>query len=176
MSLWNRGILDGYLTDAGRVFRPSQSMTRAQFAKMLVGTFGADVPAAGQTPFRDLGPDDANDPYPHQFIAVAAMHGIAQGTEPGVFEPWGEVLRTQAVTMTMRAADSFAAGRAAQPLAGYAGSLGDFSQDHAAHMVRAEYNGLLEGIGGYGSSWHPWIPITRGEAAKLLGNILPLTG
>jgi hypothetical protein len=60
------------------------------------------------------------------------------------------------------------------PPAGYSGALGDFSAQHAEYARVAEYNHLLEGLEGYGPSWNPWAPATRGEAAQMLAQLIEL--
>ncbi len=74
------GIIGGYPVAGGREFRPNNPVLRAQFAKMIVGTLGLPVADEGSAgPFRDLGPDVADDPYPHQFAATAFSAGIIKG-------------------------------------------------------------------------------------------------
>lgn len=38
--------------------------------------------------------------------------------------------------------------------------------------VRGQYNGLVNGVIGYGRTWSPWLPATRGEGARVLWNLL----
>lgn len=39
---------------------------------------------------------------------------------------------------------------------------------HDENMRIAEYNDLLQGVVGFGPSWHPWVTCFRGEAAQML--------
>jgi len=44
--------------------------------------------------------------------------------------------------------------------------------NHGATMRTAEYNGLLEGLQGFGRAWDPWKQATRGEVAQMLWNLM----
>lgn len=52
-------------------------------------------------PFSDLGEDDPDTLYPHDYI-VAASYGITNGTAPGQFSLWAHMTRAQVVTMMVR--------------------------------------------------------------------------
>ncbi len=107
---------------------------------------------------------------------MAAEKGITRGTGGGNFSPWGEISRAQVITMMVRAAQSLRPAGLDEPPAGYRGSLGDFSSDHATAARVAEYNDLLDGLAGFGSAWDPWQPATRGEVAQMLWNLLGRLG
>ena len=51
-------------------------------------------------------------------------------------------------------------------------SVQGLSGEHAEVMKKAEYNGLLAGLTGFGSSWGPWATATRGEVAQILWNAM----
>jgi hypothetical protein len=174
MGLRDDGAIDGY---PDNTFRPDNELLRAQFAKMIVTTLGMTDssgfhPAEGMVaPFVDLGSNDPTSLYPHEYIAVAASRGVVVGMAPGVFSPWVSITRAQLITMAVRAAQAMYPPAARTPISGYAGSLGDFSPTHAENARMAEFNRLLDGIAGYGGSWDPWVPATRGEAAQILWNM-----
>ncbi|MCZ7662922.1 MAG: hypothetical protein M5U22_08330 [Thermoleophilia bacterium] len=54
--------------------------------------------------------------------------------------------------------------------------MGPFDAVHGPTMLRAELNGPLDGLVGYGRKWDPWVPATRGEAAQVLWNVLGKEG
>jgi hypothetical protein len=54
--------------------------------------------------------------------------------------------------------------------------MGDFDADHGPTLRIAEYNGLLDGLQGYGPDWDPWAGATRGEAAQILANFMDPPG
>ena len=167
-ALWAAGIVGGYEGAGGLEFRPENPMWRAQFAKLIARALDLTVTEDLTSPFTDLGEDDPYDLYPHQFVAAAAAAGITTGLTPTTFGPFADITRAQVVTMVVRAARSLDPGRLAAPPAGYTGTLGDFSPAHAENMAWAEYNGLLEGLQGFGPGWDPWQKATRGEVAQVL--------
>src|SRR5680860_1826830 len=76
--LSSRGIISGYGDDT---FRPETTVKRAQFAKMIVGTLGLapTLHEGMSSPFTDLGADNPNSLYPHQYIAAAYANNITKG-------------------------------------------------------------------------------------------------
>ena len=173
------GVVDGY-TD--NTFRPENNLLRAQFAKMIVEVLqmpdaqGAQVNEGMTAPFNDLGPDDLQTLYPHEYVAVIASQNVTVGTAPGLFSPWLNITRAQMITMVVRAAQTMKPGLLGAPPPGYQGSLGSFSPTHAANMQRAQHNGLLAGLVGFGPAWDPWKATTRGECAQVLWNLVQKMG
>jgi hypothetical protein len=171
-----RGIISGY--DDGR-FGPSDTVKRQQYAKMIVRSLGLTVsedawPDAS-IPFTDLGDDDPSDLYPHEYVAVAYKNGITQGVTPTTFVPMNPIKRMQVVTMIVRAANNIWGGTLRTPLDDWSGQMAGFTDDtHGPQMRIAEYNGLLEGLAGFGPSWDPYAQATRGEVAQMLWNLLKL--
>ena len=167
-ALQGAGLIHGYEIPGGWEFRPENRLWRAQFAKMICGVLGVAVTEDLTSPFRDLGPDDLADLYPHEYVAAAYAAGITVGTGPTAFSPWTEITRAQLVTMAVRAAQGRAPGALAEPPAEWPGTLGAFDATHGPTMRIAEYNGLLGGVVGFGAGWDPWAPASRGEAAEVL--------
>jgi hypothetical protein len=92
---------------------------------------------------------------------------------PTQFTPWNSLTRAQMVTVIVRSIhtlDPTALDAVSLPQS----ALGDIGDQHTQTMAIAEANGLLEGIAGYGASWNPWAPATRGEVAQMLQNLLYL--
>lgn len=174
--LYRAGVVSGTREQgAVRWFDPDQSLLRAQFAKMIVGTLPLTVDEGLTSPFLDLGQDDPGDLYPHEFIAAAYQHGVTRGATPEKFEPWANITRAQVVSMMVRGAESRWPGALTRPEAGEAAStLGAFDPSHADNMWTAEYNGILAGVEGFSPSWDPWLPASRGEMAQMLWNLWKL--
>ncbi|NLG67478.1 MAG: S-layer homology domain-containing protein [Actinobacteria bacterium] len=172
--LFRQGVVSGTREDGGlRWFSPENVVLRAQFAKMVCGTLGIEVDPRGTSPFQDLGWDDPNNLYPHQFIAAAYQWGITTGTSATSFSPWQDITRAQVISMLVRGAQTYWPDYLAQPPANYAGStLGKFDNTHGWNVWVAEYNGLLNGLQGFGPSWNPWAKATRGEVAQMMWNLL----
>jgi len=170
-SLWGAGVVDGYLNGRQAEFRPEASLLRAQFAKIIVLSFGIAVDEQLSVPFSDLGEDDPADLYPHDYVAAAAQAGITRGTQPGLFSPWSPLTRAQAVTMVVRAVEAVRPDALYPPPLGYTGSLGLFDSTHSPQMLLAESNGLLAGLAEFGAAWDPWAPMSRAEAAQLIWTV-----
>jgi hypothetical protein len=151
---------------------------RAQFAKMIVNALYLQVWEGMPLPdVWDLGPNNPNDLYPHEYVAAAYHNDITKGTGPHSFSPWANITRAQVMTMIVGAAQKFAR-YAIQPVpAGFKGFLpGWFTADHThgTNGRLAEWNNLLMGIDLQG--WDPWQPATRGEVAQMLYNLMKERG
>lgn len=168
-----KGIISGY---ASGLFGLTDAVKRAQFAKMICGTMAIPVSETtwqdASRPFTDLGPDDPANLYPHDFVAAAAANNITKGVTPGKFEPYTSITRAQVITMIVRAAENLSPSTLADPAPGYTPSIPNFSDTHWPNLRKAEANGLLAGLQGYGSAWDPWHTATRGEVAQMLWNLL----
>lgn len=172
VSLFDRGVVTGYQTAGATTFLTDQSCLRAQFAKVMVVALGLPVDESLQAPFWDLGPDDPNSLYPHDYIAAAFKAGLTKGYPQGTFRPWEPISRAQLVTLLVRAASVLRPGMLLAPSKGYSSLLGDFDPTHGHDLAVAQYNGLVDGLIGYGRNWNPWLPATRGEGAQMLWNLL----
>lgn len=168
-----RRLIAGYpRADRWADFHPADPVLRAQFAKMIVGALGIPVDEQMTSGFTDLGPDRATDLYPHEYVAAVADAGITKGKTLTTFDPYAQITRAQVASMVYRALIGLPSGAFATPPAGYPGTLGNFSNDHALGMRVLEYNGLLAGIDGFGQGWSPWAPATRAEVASILWELM----
>lgn len=165
------GVVSGYGGARGPEFRPDAPVLRAQLAKMIVGYFHLPVAEGMDVPFGDLGPDDPDNLYPHQYAAALAAAGIAKGTAPGVFSPYEPVSRAQAVTMLVRAVQGMRPEVLSPANLERLSPGGDFDPTHAPNMRLAAANGILAAMVGYGSQWAVWEPMTRAQVAEMLWNL-----
>ena len=100
--LASRAIISGY--DDGR-FGPNESVTREQFAKMIVLAMGSSVTEQDLCSF----PDVFHDPsslYPYHFVAAAANRGLTNGYDDGTFRPTNRITRMQVISIVVRASGS----------------------------------------------------------------------
>ena len=164
-----RGIMTGY-ADGG--FRPTDPVTRQQFAKMIVRALGLPVTERDTCLFTDVAHSSGPDPlYPEHYVAVAASHGVTNGVSATRFNPWKPVARAQLISMVARGAESVAPGTLASAPMGFASSWRpSFSPQHGENARVAQFNGLLAGL--LLSTLDPWGPMLRGEAAQVLTNLL----
>jgi hypothetical protein len=163
-----RGVLSGY---ADGHFGPANPLTRQQFAKMIVLTGGYPVSEADICPFDDVANGGPDTLYPDNYVAVCAAKGITTGKTATSFDPYAAISRYQVVSMVVRTADDLREDLLAPPPSGFTGTT-SWTQDatHGANAARAEYAGLLSGLPL--SDLDPNAPMTRGEVAQVLHNLL----
>jgi hypothetical protein len=90
-----RGVIDG---KSGGNFDPEGSMTRSEFAKIV-------VVALGLTPkVNDKFPDVAADAWYAPFVGTANTYGIVNGGSDGNFNPLGTITLQEAAVMVTNAA------------------------------------------------------------------------
>jgi hypothetical protein len=164
--LAGKGIITGF---SDGTFRPGDSVTRQQFAKMIVRTLGLEVTGDEVSHFTDVVDQAGSDPlYPAKYVAVCAAAGITTGKTETTFAPKESITRQQLITMVVRAANL------AEPSTNYLPSfgVGQFSlQEHYDNAVKAAYAGLLDGLVGVGGGYDFKLPSTRGECAQLLSTM-----
>lgn len=167
LDLSDRGVIAGFQDGT---FRPDATVTRQQFAKMIVKTLGYAVTGSEVCPFSDVATQVGSDPfYPSKYVAVCAQRGITAGKTATTFAPGDDITRQQLITMVARAAALPA------PPGSYSAPFGaaQFSlQEHFVNARKAAYAGLLNGLQGVGPSYGFGAASTRGECAQLLYNLL----
>jgi hypothetical protein len=175
--LYWAGAIDGYPVQSGKEFRPNNSILRAQFAKMILGVLEIPVSESdwqdSSRPFTDFDPDVQDNLYPHDYVAVAFRLGITTGKTATTFEPYVDIKRIQVISMVVRAAKASKPGAVVNPPDDWSGVLGAYYSDpsHGQNVRIAEYNGLLDGLLGFGSNWNADAKATRGEAAQIMWNL-----
>ncbi len=118
--LSEEGVLNGY---GDGTFRPTKSITRAEFAKVIVMAcyaYESDAPAAR---FSDV----ASNKWYASFIAKAAEHNVVNGYGDGTFRPERNITNTQAIVMVLRAmgyTDEYFGGYNADKYISQANNLG----------------------------------------------------
>ncbi|ADC49229.1 SLH domain, hydrolase [Alkalihalophilus pseudofirmus OF4] len=163
--LVNADIFGGYKTSQGDYeFRPNRTITRAEFAAIIVRSLQLTRKSASTSyPFTDV---PANHALRNE-IAIASDHGIIAGLGGGKFGPNQNVTREQIASMIVRAFSdtiSFTGGTAK--------NFTDVPAGHwaAADIKKASSIGLVSGVSqttfGMGRA------ATRGEAGVLLHRAL----
>ncbi len=165
------GIIDGY---SDGTFRPNATVTRQQFAKMVVLAMRIGVGEADQSPFGDVKKTVDGELYPDHYVAAAAREKIVTGysTASGLlFKPNASISLAQLITMGAKAAT-----RALYvPPDSWKSAWGNFDPVHGVIARVAQYNGLLRNVAPAGTalkSLSPWKAATRAEAAALLFNVM----
>jgi len=156
-SLVARGIINGYEeADGTYTFRPENTITRAEFSKMVIYAIGQGIiaeSASSETGF----PDVSADHWAAKYISTAHSLKIINGFDDGTFKPDDNVTYDQALKMVVCAKyDKF--GEAALRHGGYPVGY---------RKVAGSY-GFIKGIvdGVYDA------PAKRGTIAKLMDNMI----
>ncbi|WP_243357360.1 5'-nucleotidase C-terminal domain-containing protein [Bacillus litorisediminis] len=147
-------------------FSPNGTLTRAQFASMLVRALGLE--STEPTPFTDL--ENVHEDTVAE-IAAAYENGLVVGTTPTTFDPYAPIKRSQMVTMLMRAYE-LAYGEAYE-------LQGEVSFDDIAALdLETEWSILaaaeLGFVSGYDNVFKPYNLATRAQSAKVLSLFLEL--
>ena len=112
---------------------------------------------------------------PHEYVAAAYANGITQGLTATTFGPWESISRAQVVTMVIRALQNLHPGWLLSVPGAYLNTWGtEFSPTHGPNSRIAEYNGLLAGLPLDGAANDPWAPMSRGEVAQVLWNMMKM--
>ncbi|MDD7289961.1 MAG: S-layer homology domain-containing protein [Clostridiales bacterium] len=160
-----RGIING-MTDT--TFAPDETMTRAQFATIVVRGLG--LPEQTTQVFDDVKAGDWFAPY----VGSAYAYGIVKGKSATRFDPNGTITRQEAAVMVARAAklcgldtelDAAAVRDALAQFTDYV-TAGDWARQELAFCYR---QGILDDSA---LTIQPLVPILRCEIAQMLYNLL----
>ena len=94
--LVGKGILNGY---PDGTFKPDNSVTRAEFAKIISLAMGYSPNPSASLKF----PDVAQDHWAFGYIASAVDHGLVKGYPDGTFGPSRNVTKAEVLTIIARA-------------------------------------------------------------------------
>ncbi|MFR6291092.1 MAG: S-layer homology domain-containing protein, partial [Peptococcaceae bacterium] len=152
-----RGYIGGY---EDNTFRPDQTITRAEFVKLVNKTIDADQTAT--IAFSDVSDSDwfAGE------VALALGEGYVSGFEDGTFRPGQPVTRAQAAAFLAKALK----------LTGDADAVADMTDSAAIPDWAAGAIGAVVAkgyMGGYeDGTFGPNRPLTRAEAVSMLNRVL----
>ncbi len=161
--LLGAGIVTGVSASS---FDPSGSVTRAQFATMLVRAEGLTPVASGTTPFTDVSSTSAYAPY----IAAAYQAGLVLGVTATTFQPNAPITRQQMALILARVLGSSAT----------AGTLSQFKDAQAiaswakSGVETVVASGLMAGFPN--GTFQPTATSTRAQAAVVLARYLAHIG
>ena len=160
-ALVNKGVVHGY---PDGTFRPNRTVTRAEFAAIMVNAFG--LPAADSKQFPDMKNHWAID-------AVSALQAakLIEGYEDGTFRPNNPVTRAEMTAMVVRALKLEDASTA-DPVDDSAFS--DLSTDHWASKMVGAANRLDILPPYFEGQFRPTEKGTRAETAAIVNGALRL--
>ena len=156
-------VVSGY--DDG-CFRPTDLVSRAQFAKIIVLVSVGYAPAASassQVSFPDVPFTGAS--YPFDFVEEAVRLGVVQGYDNGLFGPLDKVTRAQIAIMLVRAGGTKLVHPPSSYRAPYT-DLGSCSAEAADAIRAATYDGLCLGTGN--ALFDPYGLASRGQVAQMV--------
>lgn len=152
----NKGFISGY-SDA--TFKPNNSITRAEFVKILNKYFGLNK-KSGQT-FEDTKTHWAKDE-----IDIAITNGITKGLYITKFEPNKSITREEVSVMVSNYLNLFDTNYEEIAKFNDKNSISDFAKSAIEGMIERNY------IGGYeDNTTRPKGNITRAEAISILNRI-----
>lgn len=160
-----RGIING-ITDTS--FAPDKTMTRAQFATIVVRGLG--LPEKATQVFDDVKAGD----WFASYVGSAYAYGIVNGKSADRFDPNGTITRQEAAVMVARAArlcgldtdlDAAAVRDTLAQFTDYV-TAGDWARQGLAFCYR---QGILDDSA---LTIQPLVPILRCEIAQMLYNLL----
>lgn len=157
-ALKEKGIVSG---DDNGNFNPGDSVTRAEFAKMMVILTGTEL-TYGDSGFADV---DANDWF-YAYVNAASVSGLIKGDGIGKFNPNEKITREDMAVIVYRAYEI-------NESLGHALSFSDANliSDYAKEAVAfLSFKGVINGVGD--NTFAPKKTASRAEAAQMLYNML----
>ncbi|MGF7029515.1 glycosidase/fibronectin type 3 domain-containing protein [Paenibacillus mucilaginosus] len=160
-----QGIVNGM--EKGR-FAPEQSVTRAQFAAMVVRALGLEAKPDTVLPFADV----AAGAWYAEAAAAAYSHGIVGGRDAVTFAPDELITREEMAVLIVRAYAAKAGGTApaGTGLQGVFTDHAEVSSWAAASVQSAVELGLLQGRAE--GQFAPSGTTTRAESAQVIHNLI----
>lgn len=159
--LVSQHIINGY---EDGTFLPDQSVTRAEFTKMVISAF--NIPAvSGVSPFADV----AADAWYAPAVAAAAQNGLVYG-DGDYFLPNDLITRQDAATILYRAAEYAGITLSGDNYTDFldSGEISDYAEEPVNNMASS---GILLGSDGY---FRPLSFTTRAETAAMLVRMMDI--
>ncbi|CAH0120162.1 hypothetical protein PAE9249_02675 [Paenibacillus sp. CECT 9249] len=158
----------------GSRFDGDRSITRAEFAALLVRALSLEPDGAAATDFRDV----AAAAWYAEDVSAAAAAGLVNGYADGTFRPDQTITREELAAMTVRAL-SYIGVAAEIPAAQQADLLGRYKDAGRIGWAKAEIAGAIEaGLiqGMANSELGPDKSATRAQSAVMLKRLLSKAG
>lgn len=164
-ALASRGIITGY---NDTTFGPEDTMTRAQFATIVVRALG--LPLAATDNFTDV----SAGAWYASYVGTAYTYGIVNGTSATTFNPNGTITRQEAAAMVARAAKLCGMDTAMDTAAirDMLAQFGDYvtTSEWARESLAFCYNADI--LNQSDLNIQPKVAIKRCEIAQMLFNLL----
>ncbi|MCR8630302.1 S-layer homology domain-containing protein [Paenibacillus radicis (ex Xue et al. 2023)] len=151
-------------------FNPEGSVTRAEFAAMLVRALGIQVPVNNQT---DLFSDVDRGAWYYEAVVAAASQGLVNGLKSGIFSPNETITREQMAVMISRAYSLAGLSRNSPAKQAVLEVFTDSSQIKSwakADVEMVLQEGLMQGV--KDEAFEPEGVTTRAQAVIVIGRLL----
>ncbi|MFZ3171018.1 MAG: S-layer homology domain-containing protein [Carboxydocellales bacterium] len=158
-----KGVLEG---NGYGYFTPEGTLTRAQFAKMLVKALNIPTYRERYATFHDVNQDS----WAFEYVQAAVRAGIVKGAGGGRFKPESPVSRLEAAVMVARAGNM--KDEPEKEIESTLDAYKDkkqitFGQGSVAAAIKA---GVIQGTGA--NTFSPGAKTTRAQAAKLVTRLM----
>ena len=161
-NLYVSGVIDGKTPG---MFCPNDNVTRAEFAKILIGAFNIPAVSVSSATFTDV-------PVGHwasSYIETAYQNGIITGYDNGAFDPDAYVTRQDMTVMVQRAMTTM--GYSADPVVEAteftdAADIASYAQEAVSTLQQA---GIVNGVGD--GAFEPLSTSTRAQACQMIYNV-----
>lgn len=152
-----KGLVSGY---PDGTFRPSNHITRAEFATLVQKAF--DLKSEAKSEFSDV---ESSDWY-YDAVTTLASLGVVGGYEDGTFRPAGHITRAEAAAIMTNLKKLNPNAKVAEKFADYA-SMADWAKGHVGAAVEAKFmSGYPDG------TFMASNTITRAESVATLNNVI----
>ena len=161
-TLYNMKIIDG---KGDNKFAPGDNITREEFAKILVNTYGL-YSGDAECDFSDI----SSDRWSYKYVASIYKSGIVTGYQDGTFGPENSITREEMAVMMARTLIKLSKLKA-ESLEYSAFNDSDTISDYASNSVFMLYNaGIISGDDT--GNFHPKSGATRAEVCQMIYNSL----
>ena len=152
-----KGLVSGY---PDGTFRPSNHITRAEFATLVQKAF--DLKSEAKSEFSDVKSSD----WYYDAVTTLASLGVVGGYEDGTFRPAGHITRAEAAAIMTNLKKLNPNAKVAEKFADYA-SMADWAKGHVGAAVEAKFmSGYPDG------TFMASNTITRAESVATLNNVI----
>ena len=159
---YKNGILKG--SDDG-TFKPNDNVTRVQVVSVLARAF--DLPATGASPFKDI---SQYDQQTQSEVAAAYEAGLIKEND-GIFNPKGELTRSQLALMLLRLSNTLMGERYVSTATTPFKDIEKFDSETKIAISFLYESAIVEGTSA--DTFAPGDKVTRAQLAKII--VLALT-
>ena len=150
-----KGVING--KSAG-VFAPMDSVTRAEFVKLLVGAF--NISGTTDKAFEDV----PKEHWAHSYISAAVANGIVNGISETSFGSGNKITRQDMAVLCARFLESKGIALSAEEVSfNDNNTISDYAKDSIYKLAGA---GIINGVGD--NLYAPYNTATRAEAAVII--------